>query len=274
MAPHPAHHGPPAASIGRMVDPSGRCGEHLYAKSKCAGGNDTAQWTVVVRKVLHDSFWSDVKHSPWYMSSTRLLTFWGLQCGCVGPLESRVEYSIQMSTSQNCPANIEWWIVTKHTIVSEGNNLHECLWKLSVIKGWLNPIMYHYCIHPSHPPCMHPSSSIYNLKEGWMHGSKRGMLHYTLFINIDLHIFLIVNIVTVSTTWQRTNQVVNASGYFAVWQTFTVNQTHWKCSPVSGVVARNAVISLSWIHTFWLHQRATLGNAEGQYCAAQMRCEL
>ena len=31
LAPHPAHHGPPAASnlTGHMVDPSGRCGEHL-----------------------------------------------------------------------------------------------------------------------------------------------------------------------------------------------------------------------------------------------------
>ena len=218
MTSHPTYHGPPAASnlTGRMVDHTVDDVVNiwfLYAKSKFACGNDTAQWTGIVQKVLNDSLL--VRHQTLaviHIEHSVVHVFGDFSVGLL--TQSHTEYSIQMSTSQNFPVNIEWWIVKKHTIVSEGNNLQECLWKLCVIKGWVHPIMYYHCIHSSHPPWMHPSSPIHNLKEGWVHGSKGGILHYTLFININLHRLLIVNMVMVSTRWQRTNQVGNVSGYF------------------------------------------------------------
>ena len=152
---------------------------YFHSKSKCAGGNDTAQWTLVIGKVLEDSLL--VRRETLVVIHVEHSIVNILGDFSVGVFtQSRVEYSIEMSTSQNFSANTEWWIVMKHTIVSDGNHLHECVWKLRVIKGSLYPIMYNYCIHPSHPSCMHPSSSIYNLKEGWMHGSKGGIMHYTL----------------------------------------------------------------------------------------------
>ena len=51
----------------------------------------------------------------------------------------------------------------------------------------------------------------------------------------------------------------------------------WINNPDAGDSVETPSRSLSWIHTFWLHQRAytrvcaTLGNAGGKYCAAQMR---